>query len=79
MYNKKTQTEQRIQFVNTGFVGFFQILFLIFVVLKLTGHITWSWWWITAPLWGPLVAFFIIIVILFIIAFILYLVQQLIK
>lgn len=29
------------------------ILFLIFMVLKLTGHITWSWWWVTAPLWIP--------------------------
>lgn len=30
-------------------------LFLIFVTLKLTGHIAWSWWWVTAPLWGQLV------------------------
>lgn len=30
------------------------ILFLIFMVLKLTDHIDWSWWWITAPLWIPL-------------------------
>jgi hypothetical protein len=28
-------------------------LFLVFLVLKLTGFIAWSWWWITAPLWGP--------------------------
>jgi hypothetical protein len=28
------------------------ILFLIFMILKLTEHIDWSWWWITAPLWG---------------------------
>ena len=30
----------------------FSTLFLIFLVLKLTGSIAWSWWWITAPLWG---------------------------
>lgn len=30
-------------------------LFLIFLVLKLTGNITWSWWWVTAPLWIPLI------------------------
>lgn len=30
------------------------ILFLVFLVLKLTGTIHWSWWWITAPLWGSL-------------------------
>ena len=27
-------------------------MFLIFLTLKLTGVIAWSWWWITAPLWG---------------------------
>lgn len=31
------------------------ILFLIFMTLKLCGVITWSWWWVTAPLWGVLV------------------------
>ena len=28
------------------------LLFLLFLGLKLTGYITWSWWWVTAPLWG---------------------------
>lgn len=27
------------------------VLFLIFLVLKLTGYIKWSWWWVTSPLW----------------------------
>lgn len=27
------------------------VLFLIFLVLKLTAVISWSWWWVTAPLW----------------------------
>lgn len=26
-------------------------LFIIFLILKLTGYITWSWWWVTCPLW----------------------------
>lgn len=30
------------------------VLFLIFMVLKLTGNIAWSWWWVTSPLWIPL-------------------------
>jgi ATP/ADP translocase len=34
---------------------FFGILTLIFITLKLTGHIAWSWWWVLAPLWGPIV------------------------
>lgn len=27
------------------------VLFLIFLVLKLCNVITWSWWWVTSPLW----------------------------
>lgn len=30
------------------------LLFLLFLTLKLTGNIDWSWWWVTAPLWAPL-------------------------
>jgi hypothetical protein len=33
-------------------IGLFGLMFLIFMTLKLTGYITWSWWWVTAPLWG---------------------------
>ena len=29
-------------------------MFLVFLILKLTDHIDWSWWWVTAPLWIPL-------------------------
>lgn len=32
-------------------IGMTGALFLVFLVLKLTGLITWSWWWVTAPLW----------------------------
>ena len=40
------------------------ILFLIFLTLKLAGIgqvATWSWWWVTSPLWIPL-AFVLVIV-----------------
>lgn len=40
-----------------GGLTFLEVLFLIFLVLKLTGKTvvaTWSWWWVTAPLWGGL-------------------------
>ena len=36
------------------------ILFIVFLILKLTGNIDWSWWWITFPLWvSPLTIFFV--------------------
>ena len=27
------------------------VLTIVFIVLKLTGNITWSWWWVLSPLW----------------------------
>lgn len=27
------------------------VLFIVFLILKLTNVIDWSWWWVTAPLW----------------------------
>lgn len=32
---------------------FLTILGLMFIGLKLTGHVAWSWWWVLAPFWGP--------------------------
>lgn len=29
------------------------LLGIAFIVLKLTEVIDWSWWWVTAPFWGP--------------------------
>jgi len=28
--------------------------FIVFLILKLTKVVAWSWWWITVPLWGPI-------------------------
>jgi hypothetical protein len=36
-------------------LGFGTVLFLVFLVLKLTNYIGWSWWWVTSPLWIPIV------------------------
>jgi len=35
------------------FPGFFTLLGVLFVGLKLTGYIAWSWWFVTAPFWLP--------------------------
>jgi len=40
---------------SSGGVSLGTVVFIIFLVLKLTDHIDWSWWWVTAPLWGGLV------------------------
>lgn len=43
-------------------VGLGTILFIVFLVLKLTNFIDWSWWWVTAPLWIPFSILFVLIV-----------------
>lgn len=32
-------------------VGFAGLLTVLLIGLKLTGAITWSWWWVLSPLW----------------------------
>ena len=39
----------------SGGVGPLGILGIIFITLKLCHVIDWSWWWVTAPIWGPIV------------------------
>ena len=38
----------------SGGLGLSSILFIIFLILKLTNTITWSWWWVISPLWIPI-------------------------
>lgn len=44
-------------------IGFPGLLAILFIALKLTGVITWSWLWVLAPIWIPFViAVFILII-----------------
>ena len=49
---------------SSGGLGFTGLLFLVFLVLKLTKVIDWSWLWVCAPLWIPIVVILIGAVIL---------------
>ena len=51
---------------SSGGIGLLGCLFLIFLTLKLTGHIDWSWWWVTAPLWGPFALIGVVFGVLFV-------------
>jgi len=42
---------------------FLPLLFLIFLTLKLTNYISWSWWWVAVPLWGPVVLVIVLFVL----------------
>lgn len=43
-------------------------LFLVFLTFKLTETVGWSWWWITAPLWGPWALVLVVFVVLLVAA-----------
>jgi hypothetical protein len=34
-----------------GGIGFVGLLTIVFITLKLTGFIDWSWWWVLSPIW----------------------------
>lgn len=42
------------------------LLTVLFVGLKLTNHIDWSWWWVLSPLWiGLAIGVVVLIIVLF--------------
>lgn len=47
-----------------GGIGFMGMLAIVFIALKLMKVITWSWWWVLAPLWVPVLMFMCMVVIL---------------
>lgn len=39
---------------SSGGIGFFGLLTILFIALKLCNVIDWSWWWVLSPLWIPI-------------------------
>lgn len=36
---------------SSGGIGFAGLLTIVFITLKLTHYIDWSWWWVWSPIW----------------------------
>lgn len=36
---------------SSGGIGFVGLLTIVFITLKLTNYIDWSWWWVLSPIW----------------------------
>ena len=50
--------------VSIDFGGvFLPLLTILFIGLKLTGYINWSWWWVLAPIWIPVVIAIIVLML----------------
>ena len=45
--------ENRNNSGTAGGIGFCGLLTIAFIILKLTGVISWSWLWVLAPIWIP--------------------------
>ncbi len=46
---------------SSGGIGLGSVLFIVFLVMKLTEVIDWSWWWVTAPLWAGVAALVVLL------------------
>lgn len=46
--------------MNKGGISFFGVLYITVFVLKIMGYITLSWWWLTLPIWLPIIIIIII-------------------
>ena len=47
--------------MNKSGIGVTSLLTIVFIVLKLTHVINWSWWWVLSPLWIDIILVFLII------------------
>jgi hypothetical protein len=59
--------------VRSGGIGFAGMLAILFIGLKLTNQIDWSWWWVLSPLWIPAAVILAILVACLVVAGILWL------
>jgi hypothetical protein len=49
---------------SSGGIGFVGLLTIVFITLKLTDYIDWSWWWVLSPIWisaSVVVAFLLVV------------------
>lgn len=47
----------------SGGIGFTGLLTIVFIILKLCGVITWSWWWVLSPLWISAILWVVLVVV----------------
>jgi hypothetical protein len=46
-----------------GGIGFGGLLAILFIGLKLTGYVDWSWAWVLSPIWIPLALFAVVLAV----------------
>jgi len=51
-------------------ISFSGLLTIVFIALKLTDNIDWSWWWVLSPMWLPASVLLIAAGLLFVIKYV---------
>ncbi len=54
----------------SGALGFTGDLTILFIALKLTHFISWSWWWVLSPMWISVAAVLVIVGLMVLVAFV---------
>jgi hypothetical protein len=63
-------SKEKVAYKGIGLGG---MIFIVFLALKLAGIgevATWSWWWVTSPLWIPWVLVIAVLVFVGLLAFV---------
>lgn len=61
--NKLIESRKQTVVINKG-IGPLSLLGIAFVVMKIMGYITWSWWWVLAPFWIPICIALVLLVLI---------------
>lgn len=61
--NKLVESRKQTVVINKG-IGPLSLLGIAFVVMKIMGYITWSWWWVLAPFWIPICLALVLLVLI---------------
>ena len=60
----------------SGGIGFCGVLTIVFIVLKLTNVISWSWIWVLSPLWISVAIFILVMIIMLAVITIAYIIKE---
>ena len=50
----------------SGGIGVIGLLTILFIGLKLTNYIDWSWWWVLSPIWITIASVIVVLISIFI-------------
>jgi hypothetical protein len=50
----------------SGGIGFPGLLTIVFVIAKITGYISWSWWAVFSPIWVSALLAFAVLAVIFV-------------